>query len=226
MSTLRLAALGALAMLAVGFVWVDRYPALDPAEFQVRLERWRAMDAGEQRSLRQRWTAFQALPEERRDALRRRKATLDRLRRRHAPAEVGASESEALEAVMGEFERQARELLAADAAADVHEEVQLQTQRRVDAFLENLARSGHISIEERRRLAALPFDERVVESLMVLKREQLALYADYLAANGAGDTAAGARDGVESELRRAVVFQRRELLAAIATGVVAQEAVA
>ena len=115
MSTLRLAALGALAMLAVGFVWVDRYPALDPAEFQVRLERWRAMDAGEQRSLRQRWTAFQALPEERRDALRRRKATLDRLRRRHAPAEVGASESEALEAVMGEFERQARELLAVGA---------------------------------------------------------------------------------------------------------------
>ena len=202
MTAPRLALLGALAMLAVGFVWADRFPALDPVEFQVRLERWRAMDAAEQGSLRQAWTEFQALPEERRDALRRRKGALDRLRRHHEAPRTAASEREALEVVMGELERQARELLAADADADVRQEVKLQTQRRVDAFLENLARSGHIDTDERRRLAALPFDQRVLESLLVLKREQLALYADYLAhARGAGADDAVAEPAELVELR-------------------------
>ena len=175
MTAPRLALLGALAMLAVGFVWADRFPALDPVEFQVRLERWRAMDAAEQGSLRQAWTEFQALPEERRDALRRRKGALDRLRRHHEAPRTAASEREALEVVMGELERQARELLAADADADVRQEVKLQTQRRVDAFLENL---------------------------LVLKREQLALYADYLAhARGAGADDAVAEPAELVELR-------------------------
>jgi hypothetical protein len=196
----------ACGLLLLSAAWSDRFPALDPEQFQARLERWRAMDADERAEVMERWRRFQSMPEARQRQLKVRMGALERMRRRHHRRHAAQPGPDSLRVAMGAVEAQARAMLHLDARDDVRDAVKLQQRRRVLAFLDNLTADDRLHRLDRDRLQDLPFEDLVQEALLIQKRELLALHADAGTTGPEADLQALDPMEVMDEIRR----QRRQ----------------
>jgi len=193
----RLPLLALLGCALAGFALrADLRPGaeVDPAVFRANHERWMQLGEAEREALRERWQGFATLPSGERETLLQRAETLRRLNAALARRAGRAPDAEEAAAELRRVAAQARRFvapaLARDAApadAELLAALEARTRRHVEAFLDNLERHGRLAPAERARLAARAPSEQLSDALLLLKAEQIELYAEGVPAAEAND---------------------------------------
>jgi hypothetical protein len=162
---------------------VRPHDSIDPQLYRVNHERWQSLPTAERDALRERYQRFRSLPPGEQEALDQRSATLRRLRERFAlreSREPTAEEAAAELARKVEVSRQRVIKLGATAATteELLAQMDMRTLRCIAAFLDNLAKDGRLSQQELARLRAQSPPELMRDALLLLKAEQINLYAE------------------------------------------------
>ena len=179
-----------LAMTAglalVGFVLrPDSRPAseVDPQLFRANFERWQTLPEPERDALRERWQRLTALPPGDQEALQQRADTLRRLRgnlaqrQGHEPTlEEAAAE---LARIVGVTRKSVQRPDTAELSdAELLAQLEARTRRCLSQFLDNLEKHGRVTQQQLVRLRAQALPEQLRDALLLLKSEQINLYAE------------------------------------------------